>query len=151
MGIYVIYLIFSYLHFLARVLTIDWWSITQNNNNMNTAKKTSTRLLTGLLILLATLASSISNASAGIPTGSSILPYTVSEQDIKELLSFSSLKEDIKIENIKIKIYGNDDDLIYSADVCHSAYNCDDRLNQLINQSDFITEVDNTRIYILNQ
>ena len=113
--------------------------------------KTSIRLLTGLLILLATLAFSINTASAGIPTGSSILPYTITEQEFNDLLSFANADEDVKIENVKIKIYGNDDDLIYSANVCHSAYNCDERLNRLINQSDFITEIDNTRIYFLIQ
>ena len=118
---------------------------------MNTAKKTTSRPLTGLLILLTTLALSFNIASAGIPIGSSLLPISVSEQEYNDLLAFSNVDEDVKIENIKIKIYGNDDDLVYSANVCHSAYNCDDRLNQLINQSDFITEVDNTRIYILNQ
>jgi hypothetical protein len=118
---------------------------------MKTAKKTSLSLLTGLLVLLATLAFSINNASAGIATGISILPYTVTSQEINELLSYASIDEDVIVENVKIKIYGNNDDLVYSANVCHNAYKCDDRLNQLINQSDFITEVDNTRIYILNQ
>ena len=145
-----------YLHFLARVLTLDGWSRTQNNNNMKTAKKTSLSLLTGLLVLIATFASSFNNASAGIPTENSvlpyaILPYTITDKEINELLSFASIDREVKIENIKIKIYGDNDDLVYSSNVCHNSYNCDDRLNQLINQSDFITEIDNTRIYILNQ
>ena len=118
---------------------------------MKTAKKKSLSLLTGLLVLLSSLAFSINNASAGIPTGISILAFTVTEQEFNELLSYASIDEDVSVEKIKIKIYGSNDDLIYSADVCHSAYKCDDRLNQLINQSDFITEVDNIRIYILNQ
>ena len=141
----------SPLRFLARVLTLDGWSRTQNNNNMNTANKTSISLLTGLLVFLASLALPINNASAGMPTDNSILPYTVTEQEMNELLAFASIDEDNKIENIKIKIYGSNDELIYSAKVCHTVYNCDDRLNQLINQSDFITEVDNIRIYILSQ
>jgi hypothetical protein len=123
---------------------------------MNTAKKTSLSLFTGLLILIATLATSINNASAGNPTGNSllpysILPYSITDKEINELLSFASLDKEVEIENIKIKIYGNNDDLVYSSNVCHSTYKCDERLNQLINQSDFITEVDNVRIYVLNQ
>jgi hypothetical protein len=136
---------------LARVLTLDGWSRTQNNNNMNTAKKTSLSLLTGLLVLIATLATPISNASASDSTGNSMLPYIITEQEINELLSFASIDNEVKIENVKIKIFGSNDDLVYSSKVCHSTFNCDERLNQLINQSDFITEVDNTRIYILNQ
>jgi hypothetical protein len=118
---------------------------------MKTAKKTSLSLLTGLLVLLASLALPINNANAGIPTGNSILPFTITTQEFNELLSYASIDEDVTVENIKIKIYGTNDDLIYSANVCHNVYKCDDRLNQLINQSDFITEVDNIRIYILNQ
>lgn len=118
---------------------------------MKTAKKTSLSLLTGLLVLLASLAFTTNTASAGIPTGISILPYTVTELEFNELLEYASIDEDVTVEKIKIKIYGTNDDLIYSANVCHSAYKCDERLNQLINQSDFITEVDHTRIYILNQ
>jgi len=118
---------------------------------MKTAKKISLSLLTGLLVLLSSLAFSINSASAGIPTGISILAFTVTEQEFNELLSYASIDEDVSVEKIKIKIYGSNDDLIYSANVCHSEYKCDDRLNQLINQSDFITEVDNIRIYILNQ
>ena len=123
---------------------------------MKTAKKTSLSLLTGLLILIATLATSFNNASAGISTGNgilpySILPYSITEQEVNDLLTFASIDKEVKIENIKIKIYGDNDELIYSSNVCHGVYNCDDRLNQIINQSDFITEIDNTRIYILNQ
>ena len=122
---------------------------------MKTAKKTSVSLLTGLLVLIATLATSFNSASAGIPTGSailpSILPYSITEHEINDLLLFASIDREVEIENIKIKIFGNNDDLVYSSIVCQSIYKCDERLNQLINQSDFITEVDNVRIYILNQ
>ena len=123
---------------------------------MKTAKKTSLSLLTGLLILTATLASSFNNVSAGIPTENSILPYStlpylITEQEANDLLTFASIDREVEIENIKIKIFGNNDDLVYSSIVCQSIYKCDERLNQLINQSDFITEVDNVRIYILNQ
>jgi len=118
---------------------------------MKTAKKTSVGLLIGLLVLIATLATSFNSASAGISTGSSILPYSITEQEINDLLLFAGLDKEVEVENIKIKIFGNNDDLVYSSIVCQSIYKCDERLNQLINQSDFITEVDNVRIYILNQ
>ena len=118
---------------------------------MKTAKKTSLSLLTGLLVLIAILASSFNNASVGMPTDNSILPYSITDQELNALLSFASIDREVKIENVKIKIFGSNDDLIYSSNVCQSTYNCDERLNQFINQSDFITEVDNVRIYILNQ
>jgi hypothetical protein len=127
---------------------------------MKTAKKTSLSLLTGLLVLLATLATPITSASAGnhsgnistgIHSGNLILPTTLSDDELTELLHFASLEVELSFENIEVKIYGNNDDLIYSSTVCPIANKCDERLNQLINQSDFITEVDHTRIYILNQ
>jgi hypothetical protein len=118
---------------------------------MKKAKKTSFSLLTGLLVLIAIIASSFNNASAGTPTDNSLLPYPITDQELNSLLTFASIDREVKIENVKIKIFGNNDDLVYSSSVCQSTYNCDERLNQLINQSDFITEVDNVRIYILNQ
>ena len=118
---------------------------------MNTAKKTYLSLLSGLLILLTSVTFSINDAKAGISTGSSMLPVVITEEEIHDLLVYANIYEEVKIENVKIKIYGANDELVYSANVCHSIYNCDDRLNQIINQSDFITEIDNTRIYILNQ
>ncbi len=127
---------------------------------MKTAKKRSLSLLTGLLVLLATLAAPVTTASAGyhsgnmrtsIHSGNLILPNTFTDTELIELLHFASLEIALTFENVEVKIYGNNDDLVYSTTVCPNENRWDERLNQLINQSDFITEVDNTRIYILNQ
>ena len=118
---------------------------------MNTALRTSRSLTTRLLVLLTTLTFSFSLVSAGTITGSSSLPFTVTQHEINALLSQYSIDDKLEINNVKIKIYGNNDELIYSAKVCHNVYECDERLNLLINQSDFVTEVDDTKIYILNQ
>jgi len=139
------------LPFLARVLTIGKWSNTQNNNNMNTAVNKTRSLSTWLLVLLTTLSFSFTTVSAGNLSGSSLLPYTVTQHEINALLSYYSLDNRIEINNIKIKIFGKNDELVYSAKVCQNMYECDERLNLLLNQSDFITEVDDTKIYILNQ
>ena len=118
---------------------------------MKPANRTSLSLLSGLLILLTSLAFSITTASAGITSGNSIMPSTITSEEISELLSLYRIDEEVKIENIEIKIFGQNDELVYSATVCHNIYECDERLNQFINQSDFITEVDGTKIYILKQ
>jgi len=119
---------------------------------MKPATKTSFRLLTGLLVLLATFAFTLSAANAGINTGSYDPSTTVTDTEIADLLDYYSLEEEaVEIENIYIKIFGRDDNLIYSTKVCQKDYECDERLNNFINQSDFITEIDNTRIYVLNQ
>lgn len=119
---------------------------------MKPATKTSFRLLTGLLVLLATFAFSLSTANAGIKSGYNDPSTTVTDTEIADLLEYYSLEEEaLEIENIYIKIYSGDDNLIFSTKVCQKDYECDERLNNFINQSDFITEIDNTRIYILNQ
>jgi hypothetical protein len=102
--------------------------------------------------LLATFAFTLSAANAGINSGYNDPSTTVTENEIADLLDYYSLDEEaVEIDNIYIKIYNGDENLIYSTKVCQKDYECDERLNNFINQSDFITEIDNTRIYILNQ
>ncbi len=118
---------------------------------MYTVVRTTRSLSLGLLVLLASLTFTSTSVSAGSLSGSSSLPFTVTQHEIDALLSYYSLDNSIKINNIKIKIYGDNDELVYSAKVCQFVYECDERLNLLINQSDFVTEIDGTKIYILNQ
>lgn len=120
---------------------------------MNHAKKTLASLTLGLTVLLATLATPFYTASAGDPTGKEILPNTITERESEALLTLYSLEDVAEVEaaNIKVKIYNTDDELIFSTEVCQRDFECDDRINRMINQSDFITEVDNTRIYYLDQ
>ena len=119
---------------------------------MKPATKTSSRLLSGIFVLLATLAFSITTASAGNETGTSDDHYKISENEISALLTaYNVFDEDIKVQNITVKIYSTDDNLVYSAEVCQQEFNCDKRLNFLINQSDFLTEIDNTKIYMLKK
>ncbi len=119
---------------------------------MKTAKKTISRLLSGIFVLLATLAFSIPTASAGNEAGTSEDLNKISEKEISTLLTaYDIFDENIKIQNITVKIYSTDDNLVYSAEVCQQEFDCDKRLNFLINQSDFLTEIDNTRIYMLNK
>jgi len=118
---------------------------------MNHAKKTFNSLFIGLTVLLATLVLPVSDASAGNTTGNTILPEALSEEESQTLLEIYSLDEEVVVEQLTIKIYDSNDELIYSAKVCPMEYDCDERLNRMINDSDFITEVDDTRIYYLAQ
>lgn len=118
---------------------------------MNHAKRTFGSLFLGLTVLLATLATPIYAVSAGDPPGEKILPKTISEQESEALLTLYSLEEAVEVKNITVKIYNANDELIYSTEVCQRDFECDDRINRMINQSDFITEFDNTRIYYLGQ
>jgi len=117
---------------------------------MKIAHLRSSSLLLGLTVLLTTLSLRSTNASAGNISGGHSLIFSISESDVTNLLSFYSIEEETEAEKIKIKIYNKKDELIYSTNVCPSLDECDDRLNQFINQSDFITEVDNIKIYILS-
>ena len=118
---------------------------------MNHTRKTISNLFLGLTVLLATFAIPITGATAGEPTGNSIQPINISEEDSDALLEYYRLEGEVEVENITIKIYNNNDELIYSTEVCQKEYDCDERLIRMINDSDFITEIDNTRIYFLDQ
>lgn len=119
---------------------------------MNHAKRKLSSLVLGLSVLLATLATPTYAAGAGLLTSEDVLPTTVSEDESEALLKEYKLDELVEsIDNITVKIYNNNDDLIFSTEVCQRDFECDDRINRMINQSDFITEVDNTRIYYLDQ
>lgn len=61
------------------------------------------------------------------------------------------LSDETEVKNITVKIYDANDELIYSVEGCRNEIDCDERINQMINSSDFITEIDNTRIYYLDQ
>ena len=118
---------------------------------MNPAKRTLSSLLLGLTVLFATLALPFSTASAGDTAGEEILPTTVSEQEVEALIKLYGWEEEVEVGNITVKIYDTNDNLIYSVKACQNALECDERINQIINASDFITEIDNTRIYYLDQ
>lgn len=117
---------------------------------MNHAKKTRFSLMLGLTVLLATLAAPIYAVSAGNPTGEKILPATVSEDETQALIELYGLEDEVEVKNITVKIYNNNDELIYSVEACLNDLECDERINHLINDSNFITEIDNTRIYYLD-
>jgi len=110
----------------------------------------SASLLLGLTVLLTSLSLKSTNASASNISGNHPIIFSISDSDIKNLLNFYDFEEETASENIMVKIYNKNDDLIYSTKVCPNLDECDDRLNQFINQSDFITEVDNIQIYILS-
>ena len=105
---------------------------------MNHAKRTLSSLFLGLTVLLATLAVPFNVASAGITTGEEILPNNMSEQEAKALIKLYSLDEEVEVSNITVKIYNANDELIYSVEVCQNDFECDERINQIVNDSDFI-------------
>ena len=118
---------------------------------MNHAKRTISSLILGLTVLLATLATPLLAASAGNPTGEEILPNTLSEQEAAALIKLYDVEDEVEVPNITVKIYNNNDELIYSIELCQNDFECDERVNQMVNNSDFVTEVDNTRIYYLDE
>lgn len=118
---------------------------------MKTATKLLRSLLIGLFVLLATLAFNFNYASAGTPTGSPDTTYRISEQEISSLLNYYTLDDEWEVKNIALKFYTQNAELVFSAQGCLKELDCDERINHLVNQSDFITEVDNTRIYFITQ
>jgi hypothetical protein len=118
---------------------------------MKNINKTTLVLLTGLLIFLTSVTVAFIPANASIISNNDSGYHHISETEINALLSLYSIDEEIPINNIIVKIFDKNDNLIFSDKVCQNLSECDERLNHLINQSDFLTEVDNTKIYILNQ
>ncbi|MEN8249606.1 MAG: hypothetical protein ABFS32_11785 [Bacteroidota bacterium] len=116
---------------------------------MKTANRTFKSLLLGIIVLLALITIPSINASANTSPTTSFISYMLSEEDINDLLSYYSLDNDLKIELLKVEVYTQDFDLIYSDANCKKVLDCDKELNRLINKSDFITDIGNKKIYVL--
>ena len=120
---------------------------------MKTHNKIRTLLLTGLFALSLTFSSfSAPGNPACHPQHDGHCPI-LTEGEVATLLAHYQAfdEETITSKNITITFYDENFELVFSATVCPKDYECDARINQLINQSDFITEIDDTVIFILNQ
>ncbi|GEM_PF-5145941 len=110
---------------------------------MKTLADTFPLLVARLAVLLTMLPSPVVKAEPvvypGNPTEIKTIP--VPDQVPDDTIGY--------IRDITLKFYDENFELVFSVTVCAQDYDCDERLNQLINQSDFITEVDQIRIYIL--
>ncbi len=139
---------------MARVLSKTGWSKTQNNNNMKTSNKPRTLFATGLLVALLMVVPAVSRAgTCGDPqrTAGNSQATITDDKDQDLATPYPVFAEDlVLVKNITIQFYDTNLELVYSDTVCPQDYDCDERLNQLINQSDFITEVDGTMIFILH-
>ena len=116
---------------------------------MKSLHKISFSLILSFFVLLATVAFPIKNANAETIIDGAILSNMFTEEEINELLAHYPIENEVEILRVKIKIYNNNHELVYSTTVCSKEYDCNERLNLFISQSDFVTEVDNIRIYFL--
>ena len=115
---------------------------------MKNIKTTTLVLLTGLMVLLTSVAIPTAKANA---SNTESIHYKISDTEISALLTYYSITDEVPLKNTTVKIFDKNDNLIFSDRVCPNLSECDERLNHFINQSDFLIEVDNTKIYILNQ
>ena len=115
---------------------------------MKNIKTTTLVLLTGLMVLLTSV--TIPTAKANV-SNTEPIHYNISDTEISTLLTYYSIADEVPLKNTTVKIFDKNDNLIFSDRVCQNLSECDERLNHFINQSDFLIEVDNTKIYILNQ
>ena len=145
-------MIIRVLYFLARELNKIGWSKTQNNNNMKTAINKVGAALIGLSILVTSLAPSM--AIAGPRNEDKKKNATVegiSNQEIENLLEVYKVEETSISSYKTVKIFDNNDNLIYSEEVYVCRFDEDARLLALLEQSDFLTEVDDVKYYKLDQ
>ena len=63
----------------------------------------------------------------------------------------ASMSSKDKVISGLIDLSDKQNELIFSTKVCQKDYDCDERINRMINESDFITEIGNTKIYYLEK
>jgi len=120
-------------------------------NNITPAFLLATALLLVAFTLPGIASTTNTNSSDSIYTHDKAKHQTITQQEANSMLAYYAIGNQVKIKHYKVKIYSSNNELVYSASVCKHDFECDERLNLLINQSDFITEVDDTRIYFLRQ
>lgn len=118
-------------------------------NNMKTTNRTTKGLLIGIIVFLAAVAAPNLAANANPILSNAIYKYMPTEAEISELLAYYGVEELQMAQFVKVQVFNNHLDLVYSDTMCQNDYECDKRLNILLNQSDFITEIDNKKIYML--
>ena len=116
---------------------------------MKTVNSTLKGLLLGIIVFLASVTLPNLSATANPVLSNSIANYMPTDSEISELLAYYSVEELQVAQFIKVQVFNNNLDLIYTDTMCQNDYECDQRLNLMLNQSDFITEVDNKKIYML--
>ena len=75
----------------------------------------------------------------------------ISIQEIENLLEVYKVEETTIASFKTVKIFDKNDDLIYSEEVYVCRFDEDVRLLALLEQSDFLTEVDDVKYYKLDQ
>ena len=107
---------------------------------------------TALLLGLGVLTTAISPAIAAVnmdPENGKIKVATITQEEIDNLLEIYKPQVQSSHTHLNVKIYNEHDHLIYSDKVELSKIDTDLRLSALLNGSDYITEIDNTKIYKL--
>ena len=116
---------------------------------MKTANRKLKGLLLGVIVFLVSATIPNLTANANPILGKSLFSYMPTESEISELLAHYGVEEFQMAQFIKVQVFNNNLDVIYTETMCQDDYECDKKLNLLLNQSDFITEVDNKKIYML--
>ena len=83
------------------------------------------------------------------PENGKIKVATITQEEIDNLLEIYKPPVPPSHTHLNVKIYNEHDHLIYSDKVELSKIDTDLRLSALLNGSDYITEIDNTKIYKL--
>lgn len=118
---------------------------------MKTTLKKAGAALLGLSLLISSLAPPVAMAASdNEDEKKNVTVEGISSQEIENLLETYKVEE-IAIADYKtVKIFDNNDNLVYSEKVYVCRFDEDARLLALLEQSDFLTEVNNVKIYKLD-
>ena len=118
---------------------------------MKTTLKKAGAAFIGLSIFITSLVPSMVMAGPGSNDDKkNVTVEGISSQEIENLLETYKVEE-IAIADYKtVKIFDNNDNLVYSEKVYVCRFDEDARLLALLEQSDFLTEVNNVKIYKLD-
>ena len=117
---------------------------------MNSILKKSGATILGLSFLL--VSTNPLAAAEGIGNDNdkdSIAIEGISENEIQSLLEFYQVETPMPATLKTVKVFDANDVLVYSEDVSNGRFDTDPRLKAMLNQSDYLTEVNDVKYYKL--
>ena len=137
---------------MARELDKAYRSNTQNNNNMKTTINKAGAALLGLSLLITTLApTTLTAGTEREKEENNTTIEGITNQEIENLLEIYKVVETPIASYKTVKIFDKNDNLVYSEEVYMCRFDDDSRLLALLDQSDFLAEVEDVKYYKLDQ
>jgi hypothetical protein len=112
-------------------------------------KKTGATILGLSFLLVSTNPLAAAEGIGNDNNKDSIAIEGISENEIQSLLEFYQVETPTLASLKTVKVFDANDVLVYSEDVSNSRFDTDVRLKAMLNQSDYLTEVNDVKYYKL--